>query len=96
MLLVTKHLNMIESIMAYIVNLKIKHIYWIVLNFIHIYFSGEDESSDESEAEMEVDGAAPYSTTSGAKHDLMLKQEVRNLKSDTKLFNNLCSCSNRR
>lgn len=38
---------------------------------------GEDESSDESEAEMEVDGAAPYSTTSGAKHDLMHKQETK-------------------
>ena len=43
------------------------------------YFSGiEDESSDESETEMEVEGAGPYSSTSGAKHDLMLKQEVSN------------------
>ena len=44
---------------------------------IFCYFSGiEDESSDESETEMEVEGAGPYSSTSGAKHDLMLKQEV--------------------
>ena len=43
------------------------------------YFRGiEDESSDESETEMEVEGAGPYSSTSGAKHDLMLKQEVFN------------------
>ena len=48
---------------------------------IFLYFSGmEDESSDESETEMETEGAGPYSSTSGAKHDLMLKQEVNLLK----------------
>ena len=39
-------------------------------------FFSADESSDESDTEMEVEGTGGYSSTSGAKHDLMLKQEV--------------------
>jgi len=39
-----------------------------------------EESSDESEDEMEVEGAAPTPSTSrGAKHDIIIKQEVRNV-----------------
>ncbi|XP_052767669.1 cleavage and polyadenylation specificity factor subunit 2-like [Mya arenaria] len=34
-----------------------------------------EESSDESDAEMEVDGAVPAPSTSRAKHDIIIKQE---------------------
>ena len=47
----------------------------MLTNTIMFHYSADDESS-ESEGEMEVDSAAPYSTASGAKHDLMHKQEV--------------------
>ena len=48
---------------------------------------------------MEVDGAAPYSTTSGAKHDLMHKQEVSYMMVQhptVHLVLNMISCTNRR
>lgn len=35
----------------------------------------QEESSDESDVEMEVDGAAPVPSSSKAKHDIIIKQE---------------------
>ena len=41
---------------------------------IPLYF--REESSDESDTEMEVDGVVAVTSTSKAKHDIIIKQEV--------------------